>query len=115
MGYCNLRNISGNTAALRIAVFCKIFPKIQFAIFTHIQLINRFYSHFTFNRFYSPVIETIYKACRKEILNISTLITPCFTNCYLSAEYSNYKSIFELSEFYSEVKIPHIILFLYPF
>ena len=63
MSYCILRNISQNTAALWIAVFCEIFRKIQFAIFTHIQLINRFYSHFTFNRFYSLMIETIYKAC----------------------------------------------------
>ena len=37
MGYCNMRHISQNTAALWIIVFYEIFRKIQFAIFTHIQ------------------------------------------------------------------------------
>ena len=36
-GYCILGNISQNTVALWVTVFCEIFCKIQFAIFTRIQ------------------------------------------------------------------------------
>ena len=59
MGYRIFRNISQNTAALWITVFCETFRKIQLTIYTHNQEINRSYSHFKFNRFYSRVIEAI--------------------------------------------------------
>ena len=44
------------------------------------------------------------------MLNISTLITPIFTNCYFTGQYSNCKIVFELLNVCYEVKIPHIMI-----
>lgn len=38
--------------------------------------------------------------CRKEIINISSLITPCFTNCYFCGQYFNYKIKLDFSNEY---------------
>ena len=53
----------------------------------------------------------LFKKHAKKILNINTLITPCFTNCYFSEEYLNCKYKFDLLSIHSEVKVPRRIPF----
>ena len=45
---------------------------------------------------------TICKKCRKEILNINSLVTPCLTNGYFSGQY---KIILEFLNDYDKAKI----------
>ena len=73
MVYCILRNISQNT-------------------------FYYFYSHSILKR--DQI--TIYKKCRKEILNINSLVTPCLTNGYFSGQY---KIILEFLNDYDKAKI----------
>ena len=60
----------------------------------------------TFNRLKHDQI-AILKTCRKEVLNISSLVTPCFTNSEFSGQYFNYKIILEFLNKYYRDKIPY--------
>ena len=93
--YCILRSISQNEVTLWVTLFCEIFRK---------NTICHFYSH---SIDYSPDQIAILKTCRIEILNVSSLVTPCFTNSYFSGQYFNYKIILESLNKYYGAKIPY--------
>ena len=51
------------------------------------------------------------KRCRKEILNISALVTLCFVNDYFSRQYFSYNVILEFLNDCNKAKMPYKSLF----